>query len=103
MAVVRGGHLHWIKVFRPQLGSWVWNEILKDAAEEGHQHIVDYCIENGANDWNDALLGSISGGHLSMVKMFAPRVTCVKRALGVAEYCRNVKVVEFLQSLIFFE
>ena len=43
------------------------------AAEGGHQDLVDFFIQLGANDWNWGMYGASLGGHWALADFFTEK------------------------------
>ena len=43
---------------------------MASAAEGGHQHLVDFFILSGADNWNGEMASAAEGGHKELVEFF---------------------------------
>jgi ankyrin repeat protein len=62
-------HLHLVQFFIDK-GADNWNEALTAAAYSGNLQLAQLFIDKGANDWDDALAYAAEGGHLHLVQFF---------------------------------
>jgi hypothetical protein len=63
----------------------------------GHRDIVDILIENGANNWNNGLVGACSGNNLDLVKlMYYKGATNLQFVLLEAAKCGYIEICTFL-------
>ena len=81
----------------------VFCSALGRAAEEGHLPVVEYLVEHGNADYDDALVKAAGGGHLSVVEFLVARGADVRAGddarsapLCVAAYGGHLTVVDFL-------
>ena len=50
------------------------SDAILHSAREGHEHLVKFFINLGANDWNWGMMNAISGGHKDLIAFFEKRL-----------------------------
>ena len=73
-----------------------WDDAMKCAATGGYIHLVEYFIEQGAEDFDEAMTGAATRGHTGLVKYFIHLgATNFNEGIEIAASCITLVLVQY--------
>jgi ankyrin repeat protein len=71
------------------------NSLLSKAVENGDKNIVDFLIENGADNWNEGLEGAVKGNNIEMFNYFVSKgATHMNYLFEIAVKNKNKEIIK---------
>ena len=76
-----------------------YNTALTEAAKVDSQELVEFFIQKGANDFDNALLFTAEAGHLDLVRFFIEKGVKISTiGLAIQEAKNHPEIIEYLQT-----
>lgn len=97
-----GGHLHILELLLSKTIGTVelYNRILRAAARSGHLNVVNYVLNRGANDYNDAMFNASWGGHINLIDiMLSVGATDYNSSMAGAAASGHIDIVDKMLQL----